>query len=158
MQKVRLTFEENYWTACWAEPSDWLAPWRTNKKNTELWSHGQQTLQEKGSRGTLPGRETNQVGSWGNNQQSTKRKSSVGLSTSPVLARQLRAVTPTPSKRCVPVKGGGTVNITQMPNYRKGRDSSTTLEGLVASRPTSPLPNLDFDQQEQAIVGLPEGA
>ena len=93
----------------------------------------------------------------GTTKKQPKRESSVGLSTSPVLARQLRAVTPTPSKRCVPVKGGGTVNIAQMPNYRKGRDSSTTLERLVASRPTSPLPNLDVDQQEQSIVGLPEG-
>ena len=92
----------------------------------------------------------------GTTKNQPKRKSSVGVSTSPVPTRRLHAVTPTPSKRCVPMKGGGTINITQMPNYRKRRDSSTTLEVLVASRPTSPLPNLDVNQQERPIAGLPE--
>ena len=45
----------------------------------------------------------------GTTKNQPKRKSSVGISSSPVPARQLHAVTPTPSKRCVLVKDGGTV-------------------------------------------------
>ena len=71
----------------------------------------------------------------GTTKNQPKRKSSVGLSTFSVHNGQVHAVTPTRSKRCVPVKGGGTVNITQMPNYRKGRDSSTTLERLRSRFP-----------------------
>ena len=70
--------------------------------------------------------------------------------------RQLNAVTPTADQKSIPVSGGGTINIREMPNYKKGRVVGRALEGLASSTSTSPVLNLDCNR-EQPMLNVPSG-